>query len=74
MFFGTSYQTVSDTPLGVAEIRILSVGRKVSFHNLSETGTTILIHSSAELSDDCVSKFTSLVRAREVLSFLAFHR
>ena len=38
--------------------------------------------SSAELSDDCISKFTSLVRARdnlrtspgEVLSFLAFHK
>ena len=40
--------------------------------------------SSAELSDDCISKFTSLVRARdlsstwpspgEVLSFLAFHQ
>ena len=39
--------------------------------------------SSAELSDDCVSKYTSLVRARDylprpspgaVLSFLAFHQ
>ena len=34
--------------------------------------------SSAELSDNCVSKFTSLVRSRpspgEVLSFLAFHQ
>ena len=40
---------------------------KVSFPKVSGTGMSSLIFliSSAELSDDCVSKFTSFVRARD---------
>ena len=57
--------------IGVVEIntlwlfRYLQLAKKrtkvVSFHRLSGTGSMI---SSAEMSDDCVSKFASLVRAR----------
>ena len=49
---------ISDTPASKDAIKI------ASFLRLSGTGMTSLI-SSAELSDDCVSRFTSLVRARD---------
>ena len=64
--------------IGVVEIntlrlfRYLQLAKKrtkvVSFHRLSGTGMTsliLLIISSADMSDDCVSKFASLVRARD---------
>ena len=60
--------------IGVVEIntlwlfRYLQLAKKrtkvVSFHRLAGTGMTSLILLSP-LSDDCVSKFASLVRARD---------